>query len=452
MGGREFQRDIRSGTLGHGNPAQYDYAAIDGYLKGADADTLKGISRAYAMAHQALQKVEQGLPAHINRLNSVWKGDAQELGLEDLRRLTKAAGALATASQQFQTAMNSGVVALKTSQFGMPNRTPLGVFPPPDPIQAAATKQADDRVAQQHLAETNSKLVSSFSQIPDSITLDLPKDKQDGERFGGGSPEGGRSGSPTPGGGGSTHGGRGSVPGGNTPSPGNVAPPSPGDVNPPGGSPEPGHGGAGPGGHSGNPSDLQGVPPNGPGPGIPGPIGPGPGGGPPAPGTIPPGTLPPGGGSLPVLPPGGGLPSRPPVGPQPGMGGPRPLPPGGIRPGPGGTVPGIPPGNVGPIRPGGVIGGPALGGGRPSLTGSPGEATGNSRLTSRGVIGKGSFVGEEAESIAARNAAGRAGLGLPMGSAGAGHGEQEREREVWLVEDDDLWAEDDDVAPRVIGD
>ena len=82
----------------------------------------------------------------------------------------------------------------------------------------------------------------------------------------------------------------------------------------------------------------------------------------------------------------------------------------------------------------------------------PGPGTGSSRLTSRGVIGKASLAVSEAEAIGARNTGARSGFGVPMGPGGAGHAERERDREVSLVEDDDLWAEDEEVAPSVIGD
>ncbi len=450
MGNRGFKREIRPGTLGQGNPAQYDYDTIAAYLKNADPAVLLGISRAYAMASRALQAVEQSLPVHANRLSSVWKGSAQELGLEDLRRLTQAAGTLATTSQHFQTAMNSGFAALKTAQFGMPARTtPLGVLPPKDPIQAEATKRADDGVAQKHLAQTNAKLVSSFGQIPDSITLTLPKEQKEGEPFGG-SPGGGGTSAGAPGSGGpGAGGGSGSLPGGGS-SPGGITPHHPVHANPSGSALTPPHGGPGAGLHAGNPSDLQGAPPAGPGhpssgPGLPGPSSP-------MPGTDQPGARPPGGGPVPVIPPAQGIPSSPPRR-GPGADGLRPLPSGGQRMGPGGRTPTMPSLGGGDVHPGGVLGGPNSSGIRSSLMGPFGDGVEHSRLTSRGVIGGGPATAAEAEAMGTGTTGARQGVGPAMGAGGGpGHPGQEKEREVQLPENDDLWSEDHEVAPRVIGD
>jgi hypothetical protein len=38
-----------------------------------------------------------------------------------------------------------------------------------------------------------------------------------------------------------------------------------------------------------------------------------------------------------------------------------------------------------------------------------------------------------------------------MGGAAGGEGEEERERSTWLTEDEDVWGNDGDAAPPVIG-
>lgn len=439
MAGRRLRADVRPGALGDGNPAQYDYDTIAAYLQGANPDLLAAAERAYAQAKSALEKAEIGLAQHVKRLHSVWQGDAQELGTADVRRLNQASRQLAGASEQFSRAMGDAYVTVKTSQR-MPNKTtPLGVLTHTDPIAAQATKTADDKLAQQHLAKTNAALGSAFNQIPSSLTIELPTGAEGGTPFGGGEGEGG-SGGPT-GGGGRLNSSPAPSSGAQMPTagkgggshlPGHESQ-SPNSLTPTGASlPAPGHG------HGSlaapAPSDLERVQPDIPGgsggtPPPPGLSGPNPadGGGPNQRAPIPriDAPLPTVGKISPMT-----EVSRPtaiPSPPQRGPGGPSFTPLGGSSDG---------------IRPGGVLGAPNGGTVGSGLGGRPAGGPGHSKM-SGGVIRSGAEI--------TRQGTNRTAGSMPMGRGSIAGRKSENERESWLYDDEDLWTDEVNVAPRVLG-
>lgn len=456
MGGQAFHQGIRPGTLGHGNPAQYDYATIAGYLEQARPEGLGGVAEAYAMVQKALGETEGNLGKHVQRLNMIWKGGAKELGIADMRMLTEATGTLATASGQFSTAMHSGYTAMKISQHSMPpTSTPLGTLPSTNPAEAMAAKLADDKAAQQHLAKTNTALTSAFDQIPHSLTLDLPLGERQDVPFGGGplpggSPPGGSTAgtrtqnspgtgiSPAGGGGGAGPGGLGTL-----------DPKSPGEESPIESGTRPGHGS--------DHSVLEGAPPA---------LGHAPAANPQAPG----GTTPSGeGGRLPNLGPlaPGTLAPLPPR-----DFGYRPNPPNEVLPGRGGAEPRLPtakppyggsevPGAATPgvLRAGGVLGRDRLSGPR-NISVAPGRTFGEvteSPMSANGVLkNRGLYPNDlegrpvDAVPRVGQNAA-SASMPLGTGSGHAGGRQSERTREVRLIEDGDLWRDETEVSPRVIG-
>jgi hypothetical protein len=464
LGGQAFHQGIRPGTLGHGNPAQYDYATIAGYLEQARPEGLGGVAEAYAMVQKALGETEGNLGKHVQRLNMIWKGGAKELGIADMRMLTEATGTLAKASGQFSTAMHSGYTAMKISQHSMPpTSTPLGALPSTNPVEAAAAKLADDKAAQQHLAKTNTALTSAFDQIPSSVSFDLSTTGEGTKKFGGASsgepPAGGVPAASGPLGGGGAGGaaGGGLGAGGADPSGGTATRTPSGH-----GVPTPHSGSSGPSGISGprlgdgtgGGSDLAGTRPGADhGPEFTSPPSAAPSTGPEKP-TTP---------SLPISPGGPGYPfrndggygPRPPTRPSPITGSPAPRVPTVRIPEDGGVPPTR--SGMGPLSAGGVIGrnsAPALGGPRAGSTGSlPGERV--SRLPSGGVLGSERLsIGESGSqtSTGTRYGAREVAGGMPLGGTGAATGRNsERSREVQLLEEADLWHDDTDVAPRVIG-
>jgi hypothetical protein len=103
---------------------------------------------------------------------------------------------------------------------------------------------------------------------------------------------------------------------------------------------------------------------------------------------------------------------------------------------------------------GGGLGGGAggLGAGAGSIGGPPGSGA-------PGMIGPGGMGGMGAQKSPGQGRSGSAKTGQSplMGGAGAGAGgggagdEEERERTTWLTEDEDVWGDDSDTAPPVIG-
>jgi hypothetical protein len=99
---------------------------------------------------------------------------------------------------------------------------------------------------------------------------------------------------------------------------------------------------------------------------------------------------------------------------------------------------------------GGAAGG--LGGGPGGLGGGPGGVGGVLAPGTPGSLGAGrGGAGAAPGGSATRGAGGRPGGGAPMGGGGHGKEEEERERTTWLTEDEDIWTDDGDVAPPVIG-
>ncbi|MFC0041463.1 hypothetical protein [Actinomadura rayongensis] len=453
MGHKGFEQPVRHGDLGEGNPAQYGYEQIASFLKSADADSLSGLSKAYAQAAQMIAQAEGSLPKHASRLSAVWEAESQELSAADLRGLTTGASTLVAASRNFGSAMNAAHAALMTGRAGMPPpvSTPVGTLPSTrlDPLQQIAA----DRAAQEHLARTNESLVSAYNEIPGS--LEIPTGASTNEAgFNGDAPT--RSGtSPTAGPGGT----RTTKPSGSpTPSSDRDAPRNSGG-NP--NSPETPHRAPStpedPSGQSPrNPSDLEGSRPGGPGGGPPGndtPLTLTPGGS--AGGIRPvggtPGLSPLVGGITP--PRSGGLPSAgEPVGGRPTLRPPsvarqfpaEPVPGPGGRPG-NGLMPG---GGSGGLRSGGVIGGT-----REKLGPSPVAEEFPGAMRSPGA---GEVIGKNAASEPgnARPRPGTIESGTISGGPGGRRGSADdggSERAIWLEDEDDLWRQDEAVAPPVIG-
>jgi hypothetical protein len=253
----------------------------------------------------------------------------------------------------------------------------------------------DDKAARDLLDRMDNRIMQGYNGVPESISKDLPPPSHD--LFSQGTDKGG---SGTPGSGPPSGPPYGSSPGG---PPGTYVSPGPIDATP-----------IGPGGGTTGPS--------GPGAGPPGDGGTGlPGGGLPGGGVGLPGT---GGTDIAGL--GGGGMGADPFGAG-GLGGGA----GGLGAGAGGLG-----GGAGGLGAGtGGLGGGVLGLGTPGVIGS----------------GRGGSPGSAGDS-AARGTAGKSGLNSPM-AAGEGQGgeeEKERERTTWLAEDEDVWSDDDDIAPPVI--
>ncbi|GAA0283835.1 hypothetical protein GCM10009527_094900 [Actinomadura nitritigenes] len=442
----QFERGIRPGTLGPGDPAQYDYLTIKSFFAGVKPGDLEGLQQAYTTLQNALQDLERRLGQHTRRLNEIWSGDAQQSGTAEIKQLAENAAAIAKAGGQFGTAMSSGAAALRTPPPIPAPTGPGGVVP--GLLGEAAASPADTKAAQEALAKTNTSLASAFDQIPARLALGLPPDSK------GGTPYLGAGGGRAPGGVPAA-----GAPGASTGLPGVSAPTPDGETNATGSTPTsaPEHSSGprtigapsqGPGtslpapSHSGTPTDLAG---SGPG------FSQHPGTAPDSPGVKTPhqdshtvpglGRVPPAVGGAPWPPAGTG---SPPVASPPSAGRENPRLPLFSEPDPQGGQPALEAPNRMSSR--GVIGGNeyrGLGsvGQRHTLPSSAIEGPG--QVPSRGVLRNG--VLQPANE-------GAAGNGLPMaGGVGLSGRNGERARDVYVAEDNSLWEDETEFSPRVIG-
>jgi hypothetical protein len=367
-----------------------------------------------------------------HEMNEAWTGTDAAAAQEHLRDLWASSHTLGAASRDFGTAVERhGSEYLAWYKNNMPQ--------PKDEAEARSWMQG-----------ANERITETWSAIPPAITTPLY------QRLSG-------------------HGGLISTPGGGSGVPGSAGDPAGrggdnGSGVPPHSSPG-GSGGTGspgtgsPGGvHAapgiGDPTNpITAGPPGTHGPGQPGsaPVAPGAGGhvnpGTDLSGVRPPGANPPGGNGVP-LPAGPSAPVTPGSGPG--------------SPGPGVIAPGLPGApNFGP-RPGdlGLPGGAAIGlprggpglkaGASPEIGGLDANGVKESGRIQNGVIGRGRLGPTAAaqadaldEAATARN--GAAGLGPMAGTGGAAQRDRERQRRSWAGEDPDLWTDDTETAPRVLG-
>ncbi|WP_433149252.1 hypothetical protein ACQPZ8_10480 [Actinomadura nitritigenes] len=66
-----FEPGIRSGTLGRGDRAQYDYLTIKSFFTNAKPADLEGLQHVYTRLHNALQDLKRRLGQHTKRLNQI---------------------------------------------------------------------------------------------------------------------------------------------------------------------------------------------------------------------------------------------------------------------------------------------------------------------------------------------------------------------------------------------
>lgn len=453
-----YERGIRPGSLGHGDPTQYDYLTIKSFFANTKPADLEGLQQSYTKLQSALQDLEQRLGQHTRRLNQIWDGDAQEAGTSEIKQLTENTATLAKASAQFGTAMSSGAAALRNPPQITPPSGPAGALP--GLIGEAAASPADTKAAQEALAKTNTSLASAFNQIPTTLALGAPKATWDTPYAGAGSGAPGKaSGAATPdtGAGIPQHGIPLSGAGGGraAPMPSSVAP-SHGSAPQAGGRPSEAPGTLLPTpSHAGSPTDLAGT-----GPGL----GRNPELAPDSPTTATPthgGPLTPSLGRVPPALEGPSpwaptVPSGPPgTAPVPRVvGGGLHLPRFPELPAQGGT-PGL--GGLHRMSPRGVIGGNDLTG-----TGGIGQepsvpygAPGGARQPSAGEVLRNGVLRPANDGAAGSMMPGRQGTpgaGLPMtGGAGGGGRSGERSRDVYVTEDGTLWDDETEVSPRVLG-
>lgn len=428
----EFTYPMRDGAP-TGSPGRYDLATIVKYLKSSDPGAVTSEGQAYLRFAKAYEQLTAKLAQVGHEMNEAWTGTDASAAQEHLRNLWASSHTIGAASKDFGTAVERhGSEYLAWYKNNMP-------------------QPKDDAEARSWMQGANERITETWTAIPPAISTPLYQRR--GEHGGlistpgGGGPgvpggEGGPAGVGGNNGSGvpphSSPGGSGGTGSPGTGSPG-VAAPGIGDpanpitAGPPSGlhnpGRQPGSTPVSPGfGDNGNPgTDLS--------------------------GARPPGATPPGGNGLP-------LPTAPSAPVTPGSG-PGSAGPGVITPGlPGPTDFGPGPGDLG--LPGGTaIGLPrggysAKSGTSPWAGGLEGNVVQENGRVQNGVIGRGRLgpaasaqAGALDEAATARN--GAAALGPMTGTGGAAQRDRERQRRSWAGEDPDLWTDDIETTPGVLG-
>ncbi|MGI5323078.1 hypothetical protein [Actinomadura nitritigenes] len=411
-----------------GSPASYDLKSIEELLKSSEPGAVTESGHAYLRFSQAYQRITQRLAQAGHDLNEAWSGTDAAAAQAQMRDLWASSHTISATARDFGTAVERhGSEYLAWYKSSMP-------------------QPKTDAEARSWMQGANERITQTWASLPPNISTQLPNNLM-------------------------THGAP-------------LVPDGSGGA-PPAGAPA-GSGGSAALGDSGGSSELSAghAPPrvpsgaNAPGAGAPSSASPHPGGAPlPSPGvgspyggrpTTP--KTPSGSGSggrgtdlSGVLPPGnsGGGDGSPTLSAPPASAAVPPLGPG-VAPGPlepGGPALGLPgggalgrPGAAGPGLPGRTALG--LTGGGPGLPqGRPGTEPGG--LDRNGVIGR-SRMGPPLSEAGGPNevAAPRTGpmaMGPMTGAGGSPRGGRERDRSSWLSEDSDVWEEDVQVAPSVLG-
>ncbi|MBD2896916.1 hypothetical protein amrb99_58680 [Actinomadura sp. RB99] len=419
-----------------GSPGRYDRASILHHLKSSDPGAVTEAGEAYLRFAAAYEKLTPKLAQIGHDLNNAWSGTDAAAAQEQMRNLWASSHTIGAASRDFGTAVERhGSEYLAWYKNNMP-------------------QPKDDAEARSWMQGANERITETWTAIPPSISTPL-----DMRRRGHGAPistppTGGSGGSGSPGSGGSEGSGAGGAGGFHGISPGSSS-------NGPAGSDSPGTASPAPG--LGNPAG-HGTPPGQAHPGV-------------QPGTIPSspevthptdpstdlsGVHPPGtggpNGNGPGLPADSASPSTSPLAPsagsqQPGGGTMYPGMPGGTGLTPLRSGTGLPAGGtIGVPRGGNVLGvgeEPPIGG--PSTNGALGNGRFRNGVIGRGTLNPATAAQAEALQESATARSGSAAMGPMTGAGGSAQRNRERDRQAWAGESPDLWEDDTEVSPSVLG-
>lgn len=391
MAGEAVQLPVLRHGLTPGNVDQYNYEDIHAKVGAIDPDPLDRAAFIYGNAREAFAKSQSCIVDCATKLASAWSGDSADEAWRQLTELHDAASALATHSDTMQGALyaTSGAIAAGKADLAStyaPSTDTTG-YSAGAASPGLANRQAHmDAQARKQLAQMNSDIHNGVSKAPSNISFTVPGQPV-GETPFAGQPAGSAAG------GGVGSGGSGG---------GIKSPPShTGLPLTPGGSHlQDGHAvgtdGMGPGGNAGRGLGAGGSPT----PGVPSGSG-----------------APYGGGSL---------------GPSSGLLGP------GGEVGKGLGSPGLGAGEPGrgSIGKGGVVGGESA------------AAADEGTLSSQAAGARGAAA-LQAGVLAGPEAAGAMGMPIMGGLAGV-EGAKEHNPSSWLFEEDNVWADQGDVAPPVI--
>ncbi|MFI0351765.1 hypothetical protein [Actinomadura sp. 9N407] len=179
MGNQSYP--VRRGAIGPGTPTAFDHEQIMNKINGTSYAELDRLSSTYRTLETLLGKAQADLAFHRGRLKTAWpQGSSSDAALAQIKRMEQAADELSKASGKFRTALDTASRTVATYKANPPEATgALGVVQDPKQ-ESPMDKFAKDRAAQQHMDQLNKGLISAYSNIPPSVTLDLPNDRRGG--------------------------------------------------------------------------------------------------------------------------------------------------------------------------------------------------------------------------------------------------------------------------------
>jgi len=430
---------IKTAPVTPESASQYSASQIEEMFSTLDPEAASQAGSAHTQASRTLANIADSLIQHVQRLNENWTGTAAQSAAGAFQQLHETALGLAQASAQTGAVLTwlGDTILPFYKSYQAPGNGLVG------DVESLFGDNPQDKAAQQVMERLNNRLVQANSNLPPSVTKNLPTSFA-ADHTAASTGNVGSSGA----GAGQAASGLGGGGGGGPVHLGSPGPGGPVGVGRPGGL----------SGGSPGISHLAGSAPppgSGPGAGPPG-AGPGPGGAPVTGGG-------PGGGVFPV----GGVPGGALAGGGPGgLGDPAGAEGAGLG-GEGLVGDGVPLGDGVVIGPDGMIGtaGPGAGlGSAENLGLAQAERAGFAQAEGLGLsqdgfgpaaaggLGESAAGTAGAEGAMAGEAAGRGMAGFPMaGGAGAGGSEQERRRQSWMAEDEDIWAPRADAVPAQIG-
>ncbi|MGH3155626.1 MAG: hypothetical protein ACRDNF_03475, partial [Streptosporangiaceae bacterium] len=258
-----------------GSTAGLSYQEVQSLLDATDPDAVTNAGTAYLTLYNQLTDISGKLSGQGARLAADWGGSTAVTAVSQVQQLWQTASDMQANTFSAGTSLQWYGGVLASFKSGMPNQTSPTSKGGKSPTQAAITtaSNASNQAAQEHLAQLNQHIGTTYSNMPPSVNKNLPSALSNtGSYSPAGGATGGGAGGASPavtGGSGTTPGVTGAVPGGTAPAgtiPGGTLPggTSPGGV---GTLPPTKLAGVGPGG-------VTGTAPTGPtGPTGPSPVG-----------------------------------------------------------------------------------------------------------------------------------------------------------------------------------
>jgi uncharacterized protein YukE len=181
---------VRSDTFDKGSVAGYNYADIRALLEGTQPEVVSAAGAAHTKLSGHLADVADTLVHHTQALADNWSGTAAELAMGHMQQLHQTASDLHEKTASAGKALSRYGPVLHHYKSTLP-AGPQYVAPPQLPrgtsISVASTAwqtynhqvsgnaSLADQAAQQHLAELNGHIETTYHQMPTEVRKNLPK-------------------------------------------------------------------------------------------------------------------------------------------------------------------------------------------------------------------------------------------------------------------------------------